>query len=120
MINCCQSIDFDLLHWLLYLTAIEAHPKDTAVGVGRDVTLTCNASGADNLKYQWMRMGNETIPSTATGINSSSLIIPSIRVDDSGQYKCIVSSGDIEVVSKYGVVLVLGEQMIIAYMSVTS
>ena len=81
--------------------------------MGRDVTLTCNASGADNLKYQWMRMENKTIPSTATGVNSNSLIIPSIRVDDSGQYKCVVSSGDVDVMSKYGMVSVLSELLII-------
>ena len=77
--------------------------------MGRDITLTCNASGADNLKYQWMRMGNKTIPSTATGVNSNTLIIPSIRVDDSGQYKCVVSSGDVDVMSKYGMLSVLSE-----------
>ena len=76
------------------------------VGVGRDVTLTCNASGADNLKYQWMRMGNKTIPSTATGVNSNTLVISSIRVDDSGQYKCVASIGDVNVMSEYGVVSV--------------
>ena len=77
--------------------------------MGRDVTLTCNASGADNLNYQWMRMGNKTIPSTVTGANSNTLIIPSIRVDDSGQYKCVVSSGDVDVMSEYGMVSVLSK-----------
>ena len=50
-----------LLH--TYFTDITTNPKDTIAGVGRDVTLTCNASGADNLNYQWMRMGNKPIPS---------------------------------------------------------
>ena len=77
--------------------------------MGRDVTLTCNASGADNLKYQWMRMGNKAIPSIATGGNSNTLVIPSIRVDDSGQYKCVVSSGDVNVMSEYGAVSVLSK-----------
>ena len=94
---------------LLFLIDITAHPKDTIVGVGRDVTLTCNASGADNLKYQWMRMGNKTIPSTVTGVSSNTLVIPSVRVDDSGQYKCVVSSGDINVMSEYGTVSVLSK-----------
>ena len=86
---------------------IATNPKDTIAGVGRDVTLTCNASGADNLKYQWMRMGNKTIPSTARGVNTSTLIIPNITVDDSGQYKCVVSSGDVDVMSEYGNMSVL-------------
>ena len=75
--------------------------------MGRDVTLTCNASGADNLKYQWMR--NKTIPSTARGVNTSTLIIPNITVDDSGQYKCVVSSDDVNVTSEYGNVSVLSK-----------
>ena len=77
--------------------------------MGRDVTLTCNASGADNLMYQWMRMGNKTIPSTARGVNSNTLIIPSITVDDSGQYKCVVSSDDVNMMSEYGTVSVLSK-----------
>ena len=81
--------------------------------MGRDITLTCNASGAGNLKYQWMRMGNKTIPSTARGVNSNTLVIPSIRVDDSGQYKCVVSSGDVNVMSEYGTVSVLGTYLVI-------
>ena len=94
---------------LFILPDITAHPKDTIVGVGRDVTLTCNASGADNLKYQWMRMGNKTIPSTATGVNSNTLVIPSIKVDNSGKYKCVVSSGNVTVMSEYGAVSVLSK-----------
>ena len=54
-------------------------------------------------------MGNKIIPSTATGVNSNTLIIPSIRVDASGQYKCIVSSGNTDVMSEYGMVSVLSE-----------
>ena len=96
-------------YYCTYFTDITTNPKDTIAGVGRDVTLTCNASGADNLNYQWMRMGNKTIPSTATGVNSNTLIILSIRVDDSGQYKCVVSSGDVDVMSEHGMVSVLSE-----------
>ena len=51
-------------------------------------------------------MGNKTIPSTATGVNSNTLVIHSITVDDSGQYKCVVSSGDVNVMSEYGTVSV--------------
>ena len=98
---------------LSYFTDITTNPKDTIAGVGRDVTLTCNASGADNLNYQWMRMGNKTIPLTAAGVNSNTLTIPSISVDDSGQYKCVVSSGDVDVMSEYGIVSVLSEYLIV-------
>ena len=96
-------------NYCTYFTDITTNPKDTIAGVGRDVTLTCNASGTDILMYQWMRIGDKTIPSTATGVNSNTLIIPSIRVDDSGQYKCVVSSGDVDVMSEYGLLSVLSK-----------
>ena len=80
--------------------------------MGTKVTLTCAASGADNLKYQWMRMGKKTIPSRARGARSNTLIIPNIMVDDSGLYKCVVSRGDVTVISKVGDVSVLSKLLI--------
>ena len=77
--------------------------------MGTKVTLTCDASGADNLKYQWMRMGKKMMPSRARGVNSNTLIIPNIMVDDSGLYKCVVSSGDVTVISKVGNLSVLSK-----------
>ena len=76
------------------------------------VTLTCAASGADNLKYQWMRMGKKNIPSRARGVRSNTLIIPNIMVDDSGSYKCVVSSGNVNVTSKVGNVSVLSKLLL--------
>ena len=76
------------------------------------VTLTCAASGADNLKYQWMRMGKKNIPSRARGVHSNTLIIPNIMVDDSGSYKCVVSSGNVNVTSKVGNVSVLSKLLL--------
>ena len=77
--------------------------------MGTNVTLTCYASGADNLRYQWMRMGEKTIPSRAIVVDSNTLIIRNIMVDDSGLYKCIVSSGGANVMSKVGNVSVLSK-----------
>ena len=34
-------------------------PDDMIAAIGTNVILTCNATGADNLMYQWIRMGNE-------------------------------------------------------------
>ena len=80
--------------------------------MGTKVTLTCAASGADNLKYQWMRMGQKTIPSRVRGVHSNTLIIPNIMVNDSGLYKCVVSSGDVSVISEVGNVSVLSKLLI--------
>ena len=95
------------LHTTAIFVDITDHPKrNTTVAVGKNVALTCKASGADNLKYQWMRMGKKTIPSRAIGVNSNTLIILNIMVDDSGEYKCVVSSGDTSVTSRPGTVSV--------------
>ena len=94
---------------LSYFADITTNPKDRTVAVGTKITLTCNASGADNLRYQWMRMGEKTIPSRARGVNSNTLIIPNITISDSGLYKCVVYSGNIDVTSKVGNVSVLSK-----------
>ena len=89
---------------------ITLNPKEnTTVAVGINVILSCNASGADNLRYQWMRMGKKAIPSRARGINSSTLIIPNIMVKDSGRYYCALSSGNTSVTSRPGNVFVLSK-----------
>ena len=74
--------------------------------MGTNVTLTCNASGAENLKYQWIRMGKKTIPSRAIEVNSSTLIIPNVMVEDNGKYQCVISSGNTSVTSRPGIVSV--------------
>ena len=88
--------------------------------MGTDVTLTCNASGAGNLKYQWMRAGKKTIPSRALGVNSSTLIIPNIMVEDRGKYQCVVSSGGTSVTSRPGTVSVLSKLLTASLMYIHS
>ena len=77
--------------------------------MGRDVTLTCKASGTDNLKYQWMRIGNEPIILQALGANTTSLTINNVTVYDSGKYECVVSSGNVTVISNCGALSVVGK-----------
>ena len=76
--------------------------------MGTTITLTCSASGVDDVMYQWMRKG-KMIQSKATGVNTNRLVITNIEPDDSGEYRCTVSSGDVSVSSEYGTVSVLGE-----------
>ena len=95
-----------------YFADITTDPKNTTTAVGTDVTLSCNASGADNLRYQWIRMGKKTISSRAIGVDSNTMIIPNVMISDSGFYKCVVSSGDVSVISKVGNVSVLSKLLI--------
>ena len=85
------------------------NPDDMLVTVGTSVVLTCNATGADNLKYQWMRMGNKSISLQATGVNTNTLTINNITIGDSGKYQCVVSSDGATVTSECGALYVLGK-----------
>ena len=57
-------------------------------------------------------MGKKTIPLRAIGVDSSTLIIPNVMISDSGLYKCVVSSGDVSVISKVGNVSILSKLLI--------
>ena len=73
------------------------------------INLTCRASGADNLMYQWMRKGNEKISSQATGANTHTLVISNIGFGDNGEYRCAVSSNGASVNSGYGKLSVISK-----------
>ena len=66
--------------------------KDVTVAKGNELDLSINASGPGKtmFKYQWKRMGSDSLPDTASGGNSSRLTITSISPSDSGMYYCIV------------------------------
>ena len=57
-------------------------------------------------------MGKKTIPSRAIGVDSNIMIIPNVMISDSGFYKCVVSSGDVSVISKVGNVSILSKLLI--------
>ena len=83
--------------------------------MGGDVTLTCNASGADNLMYQWMRMDNKSVPLQATGFDTNTLTIHSVTTGDSGKYRCMVSSDGTTIISECGAVSVVGKLYVFSY-----
>ena len=114
-----KDITNTLLYTIIIFVDITVQPpkRSTTVAAGMNVTLTCDASGADNLKYQWIRMGKNTIPSKARGINSSTLIIPKIMIKDSGKYQCVVTSGDTSVTSRPGTLSVLGKLLTVSMYS---
>ena len=63
-----MSLD-TFLYTINIFVDITANPKmNLTVAMGTNAILTCNSTGADNLKYQWMRMGKKTIPSRAKGV----------------------------------------------------
>ena len=57
-------------------------------------------------------MGKKTIPSQVIGVDSNTMIIPNVMISDSGLYKCVISSGDVSVISKAGNVSILSKLLI--------
>ena len=60
---------------------------------GESVTLSCKATGSNPIKYQWRRINEVLSIDRANGINTSTLIISSIREQDEDEYYCIASNG---------------------------
>ena len=102
------------------MTDITSDPNDVIAAIGTNVFLTCNATGADNLMYQWIRMGNDNTTLQATGVNTNTLTINNVTVDDSGKYRCIVSSGGANVISQCGALYILGKPYILTPLCVST
>ena len=71
---------------------VKMQSKHITVSKGGTVVLSVNATGVgkDMFTYQWKKVGNDSLPDTASGGNSTQLTITSITPSDSGMYYCIV------------------------------
>lgn len=66
---------------------------------GNKVILECIAYGYPVPSYSWNRIG-KTLPSGSTTTSYNRLlIIPNVKVEDSGEYRCTASSGGSSIVS---------------------
>ena len=52
--------------------------------------LTCNATGYD-ISYYWA-IGSGQFPSKVTGVKSSTLIVPDLRLSDNNSYTCMAEN----------------------------
>ena len=100
------------------MTDIATDPDDMIATIGTNVMFTCNATGADNIMYQWIRMANDNTTLQATGVNANTLTINNVSADDSAKYRCIVSSGSATVISECGALYVLGKLYIVTSLCV--
>ena len=53
------------------------------------VSLTCQAYGA--LSYNWERQ-NDVIPSDSTGVNTNTLTLINLQLEDAGNYRCVAAN----------------------------
>ena len=74
-------------------TVINAHPQTVEVSIGQSVTLSCEATGSNPIRYQWRRVNAEISSDRANGVNTSTLTISSVTEQDEDEYYCIASNG---------------------------
>ena len=68
------------------------HPQPVVVSVDQTVTVSCEATGSNPIRYQWRRVKGE-ISSNSKGVNTSTLTISSVTEQDEDEYYCIASNG---------------------------
>ena len=82
------------IHWSstvapeIVSTTVHVNPT---VEAGSNLTIGCTATGYPAPTYEWVRL-DQALPSRAIGVETSSLTIPNVTVEDFGQYACIVTN----------------------------
>ena len=87
-----------------------------------NVTLSCEATGSDPIRYQWRRVNGEISSDRAEGVNTSTLTISSVTEQDEDKYYCVASNGGMNGLlysnsSQRTIIVVYGESMIVGYLA---
>ena len=97
-----------LLYFAGSLPRFIKHPMSRVVDLKSNfinITLTCKADGASS--YYWERQYDD-IPSSAIGVNTSSLTLINLQLRDAGQYRCVATNNSGNTKSDYAVLIVRG------------
>ena len=84
------------------------HPMSQVVGLKSNFTnisLTCEAEGAST--YRWERQ-YDSIPSSAIGVNTNTLMLINLQLKDAGQYRCVATNSSGSTESDYAVLFLRG------------
>jgi hypothetical protein len=89
--------------------SITSQPAGRTVAAGSNVTFSVTAAGTGTLHYQWRRSGTD-VP----GATGSSLLLPAVSVDQSGDYQVLVSDSVGSALSQPATLVVLVKPVIVA------
>ena len=70
-----------------------------------NVSFSCEADGASS--YYWERQ-HDSVPPTASGVNTSTLTITNLQPKDTGYYRCVATNGGGSTESKYAKLTING------------
>ena len=104
-----------LFYFVGNLPHFTKHPMSQVVGLKSNFTnisLTCEADGASS--YRWERQ-YDSIPSNAIGVNTNTLTLVNLRLEDAGQYRCVATNNSGTTESDYAVLILRGMNIEIAY-----
>ena len=87
---------------------ITIHPKSQLVTSYMSIYLDCEVTGLGTIKYQWeFSEGNESLWMNISNSNSKRLVVKNLQ--ESEEFRCIVSNEAGETVSKIATLTVLSE-----------
>ena len=102
-----------MIHIYIYLGS----PSPPVVMTDPVVNLTVNdyiltmkcLPDKDNFNYKWIKK-NEVLPSRAQGVNTSQLTIVNLKLEDSGDYQCVMWNSTGMISSNFSTVNVIGKK----------
>ena len=93
---------------IVNLPVITRNPTNTLLSLTSNftnVSFVCEADGASS--YYWERLDG-SVSASATGVNTSSLIIINLRLNDAGYYRCVANNSGGSTKSKYAKLTLIG------------
>ena len=72
---------------------IITQPQAVDALIGESITLSCETTGSNPIRYQWRRVNGEITSDRANGVNTSTLTISAVTEQDEDEYYCIASNG---------------------------
>ena len=73
-------------------TVVTTHPQSQLTQSGATVALSCEATGSGPIRYQWRRLNGAISSDRAEGVNTSTLTISPVTVQDMDEYYCVASN----------------------------